>query len=766
MPIEISTQIIHNSYAAVINKIDPKANIYDNPNQQGTAYPAWFIVHRSPVEVQREFGKRMNGNCYMLTYQIDIWYMIQQNIPRLYDQYTAIAERFDSEIEYLPIFGSNAIVHVYDRSWSLELNAMKYSTTLKLRVFADKNFVFTPMEVIDDLSVFLKNQNQSVITFENTTHPEFDAQIPSPISVTKGQSVNLPFVGGEFEDDDYKWTPSGWSIGAFGARIRLDESITTNLLWSSTEKTATLSFENTIHPEFSVQMPESITANKGTSVELPTVSGTFPVGSVDWTPSAWSVGSFGDSFILDEDTTTDLQWRSDEVQFTLSFSNSNHPEFDVDLPQAEQITRGDSVTLPSVSGSFIEDGYEWTPDSWDIGAFGDSYTPSSDVIANLLWRSVAVWPTVSLHGDFGSDNWLYADSSQSSSVSVASNSQIGLLLDRSYQTYDDSKSYAVQQWYVNSSTVGTTGDFIIAKQGLTQIAAKNVSSSTKYILKARVAICSSNQATVVTVYNSNNNPFNAFKYTVNDTDYYYVLDDVQTDWTDDLESIGFSLNPLFEEFTLYCEASMLNYMRNITSSSVITGASTSYRKQLFLNSSRTTPFPFNTSKRYVKGRYISGVWTPDPVQSIADMPSTTTSVSSESVAALIVVGVDGTTIGVSGNAWILAITNYTGYNSTTSASPYYVRVYDSEQQQYQTGWMTSNKSATTLSGDNYLYGNDGFIISASSSNTYTIVALYSSESGAPFTDSSLYLRVVGGKLNIVDPNYRSYTIQRVEYEVT
>lgn len=671
MAITINTPVIHKSYASVLSRIDPNALIFDNPNQQGTKLPAWFIVHREPVSSTCA----IDGYQWVV-YAIDIYYMVEYNKPRLFDEYAAIADQLDLELEYLPIYDTDTVVHVFDRSWELAMNALKYSTTLRLRVHPSvQREPF--MQVIQDLSVFLKLQFESILTFENTTHPEFDAQIPSPISVTKGQSVSLPFVGGEFEDDDYKWTPSGWSIGSFGARIRLDESVTTNLLWSSTEKTATLSFENTTHPEFSVQMPESITANKGTSVELPTVSGTFPVGSVDWTPSAWSVGSFGGSFILDEDTTTDLQWSSTEVEFTLSFTNSNHPEFDVDLPQTEQITRGDSVTLPSVSGSFIVDGYEWTPDSWDIGAFGDSYTPNSDVIANLLWRSVAAWPTVSLHGDFGSDNWLYADSSQSSSVNIASNSQIGLLLDRSYQTYDDSKSYAVQQWYVNSSTVGTTGDFIIAKQGLTQIAAKNVSSSTKYILKARVAVCSSNQATVITVYNSNNNPFSAFKYTLNGTDYYYVLDNIQTDWTDDLSSIGFSLNPLFEEFTLYCETSLLDYMRNITSSSVITGASTAYRRQLCLNSSRTTPFTFNTSKRYVKGRYISGVWTPDPVQSIADMPSTTTSVSSESVRALIIVGVNGTTIGVNGNAWILAITNYTGYSSTTPASPCYVRVYDS-----------------------------------------------------------------------------------------
>lgn len=148
MPIEINTQIIHASYASVINQVQPNANIYDNPNQQGTVYPAWFIVHRSPVEVTRDFGRINTGNRYNITYQIDLWYMIQQNITAMFDKYRAVAESLDSYIEYLPIFGTDAVVHVYDRMWNIEMNAMKYSTTLRLRVFTEKHPVFNPIETI------------------------------------------------------------------------------------------------------------------------------------------------------------------------------------------------------------------------------------------------------------------------------------------------------------------------------------------------------------------------------------------------------------------------------------------------------------------------------------------------------------------------------------------------------------------------------------------------------------------------------------------
>ena len=153
MGIQLSTQLIHSSYASVIKEIDPSAQIYDNPNQQGTSVPAWFIVHRSPVEVQRTLGVYRT----LLIYSIDIWYMLEQNITCLYDKYSDIAERLDQCIVYLPVFGAPGVkLHVYDRSWGLEMNAMKYSTTLRIRVREELSKPDPRMLVIDDLKVFLK----------------------------------------------------------------------------------------------------------------------------------------------------------------------------------------------------------------------------------------------------------------------------------------------------------------------------------------------------------------------------------------------------------------------------------------------------------------------------------------------------------------------------------------------------------------------------------------------------------------------------------
>jgi hypothetical protein len=313
MPIEISTQIIHNSFATVINKIQPGANIYDNPNQQGTTYPAWFIVHRSPVELQRHVGKRKDGNRYLITFQIDLWYMLQQNITRLFDQYTAIAEQLAYNLQYLPIFGSDAVVQVYDQSWSLELNALKYSTTIKLRVYTDEDFVFTPMEVITDLETFIKGQNEAVVSFANTEHPEFDAEFPKAISVTTGRRIALPVVSGTFEDDTYLWTPSRWTIGEFGELITVNESVETDLEWVSTSKTATVTYTNTDHPDFDVTLPEPSVVNVGESIALPSVSGEHIEEPYVWRTTAWDIGNFGESITVNENITSNVLWERSKI---------------------------------------------------------------------------------------------------------------------------------------------------------------------------------------------------------------------------------------------------------------------------------------------------------------------------------------------------------------------------------------------------------------------------------------------------------------------
>lgn len=226
MGIEVSTRLIHASIAQVLHEISPDAEIFDNPNQQGTPYPAWFIVHRSPVEVRREIRR------YYITYYIDVWYLIKQNLTQMFDQYTRIAEQLADKMEYIPVYGYNGVVlHTFETSWSIEMTAMKYSITLRLVCSRDNGVPQPKMEVIEDFYAFLKGLKPIVrLTFRNTSHPELPVQLPEPLFAYEGEPFVLPYAVGIYTDGDgNKWKACRWSIGDFGAMIVLNENATTEL---------------------------------------------------------------------------------------------------------------------------------------------------------------------------------------------------------------------------------------------------------------------------------------------------------------------------------------------------------------------------------------------------------------------------------------------------------------------------------------------------------------------------------------------------------
>lgn len=108
--------------------------------------------------------------------------------------------------------------------------------------------------------------------------------------------------------------------------------------------------------------------------------------------------------------------------------------------------------------------------------------------------------------------------------------------------YDSTKSYAVRRArdaVPGGNDINPTVFALVDSSG--ELAVKNISSSSVTVEFINVSVCSSNLATVIIVYDSNNSPYNAFQYTSDGTDYYYVLDGTQTDWTDDLSSIGYHM---------------------------------------------------------------------------------------------------------------------------------------------------------------------------------------------------------------------------------
>lgn len=202
-------------------------------------------------------------------------------------------------------------------------------------------------------------------------------------------------------------------------------------------------------------------------------------------------------------------------------------------------------TLNNTPYYYVIDG---THNTWtdDLSAWGYSEV-----------QPVAVLPTVSVTGDFGTNNWLFCTAGgEVRSIEPNSSEALFYASGSGYVNvlYEQSCSYSVLKWYfgTGSSDIGTNGSLSIVNSG-NYIAAKNDTSSAINLYALRCAVCSSSQATVVLAYNSSNVAYNAFKYTANNTDYYYVLDGTQTDWTDDLSSIGYSLTPApsYSEETYY-----------------------------------------------------------------------------------------------------------------------------------------------------------------------------------------------------------------------
>jgi hypothetical protein len=289
MPVVVDTPLIHKSLSAYLLTLTPDANIYDNPNQQGTKIPAWFIVHRSPVSIVREIGRAW------LTYEIDLYYMLQLNMTNTFDQYAYIADQMNTSFEYLNIFGTESKIHVLERSWGLQLDCLKYSITLKLRV-SRSTVLNEKMRVIEDMQVFLKNQPPEPERYAIVIEPSQNGHIDSSSETSiAGQKITLQV----FPDDGYELeslsvmageTPIPTQQTSEGIVFTMPEhAVTVSSIFKSKEKYAYFSFDkspvtfsssgdhytydesgNTLHldPQFEY-IPKAYHMADGSIVEIP-----------------------------------------------------------------------------------------------------------------------------------------------------------------------------------------------------------------------------------------------------------------------------------------------------------------------------------------------------------------------------------------------------------------------------------------------------------------------------------------------------------------
>ena len=88
-----------------------------------------------------------------------------------------------------------------------------------------------------------------------------------------------------------------------------------------------------------------------------------------------------------------INYLLEPITYTLSFTNTTYPKFEVSLPQAITENAGTEINLPSVSGSFEDEGYIYTPCAWSIGEFGSKFILNNNINANLVWKSEEKQPS-------------------------------------------------------------------------------------------------------------------------------------------------------------------------------------------------------------------------------------------------------------------------------------------------------------------------------------------------------------------------------------
>lgn len=93
----------------------------------------------------------------------------------------------------------------------------------------------------------------------------------------------------------------------------------------------------------------------------------------------------------------------------VKFTNTTHPELDVNIPEQTFCYDGDMFVLPTVTGVYRDgENHRWQPLAWDIGTFGETIGPlHEDVVANLLFERI-----------FGYDTSLGGNINESSSTEV------------------------------------------------------------------------------------------------------------------------------------------------------------------------------------------------------------------------------------------------------------------------------------------------------------------------------------------------------------
>jgi hypothetical protein len=144
---EIDMRIISSALADFLTARFPAATVYDNPNQQNTVIPAWFINYMPDASITKQIDGRYNRK-----FNIDLVFLEDYNLPGLYDIYRNAAEVLDESLELFSFEqnGETYWLRTYERNWTADLSALHYKFRLEMRVSQYSDSV--KMQEIQELS--------------------------------------------------------------------------------------------------------------------------------------------------------------------------------------------------------------------------------------------------------------------------------------------------------------------------------------------------------------------------------------------------------------------------------------------------------------------------------------------------------------------------------------------------------------------------------------------------------------------------------------
>lgn len=119
---------IARSLANYLSPVLPGVTFYEDPNQQDSQMPAAFLQQRYS-SLERQIGGR-----WLRKVGLDLTYLEDYNLPDLQQRYLTAAEALDLVMDRIPYSDGETVgtvqLHTYDRTWTIDLDALHYKFEL------------------------------------------------------------------------------------------------------------------------------------------------------------------------------------------------------------------------------------------------------------------------------------------------------------------------------------------------------------------------------------------------------------------------------------------------------------------------------------------------------------------------------------------------------------------------------------------------------------------------------------------------------------